>query len=83
LGEARGKLTLLQRFSWSLLPSNLDERFGIALDADHWTVNGKNIELTYNVGKNQVAYIEVSCVSGLVHMQHSSFTKYRTIMMSA
>lgn len=59
LGEARGKLTLLQRFSWAQLPSSLDKRFGILLDSNHWTDNGKNIELTYNSGKNQVAYIEV------------------------
>jgi hypothetical protein len=59
LGEARGKLTLLQRFSWSLLPSNLDKRFGIYLDAGHWTDNGKSIELTYNAAQQQVAYIEV------------------------
>jgi 1-phosphatidylinositol phosphodiesterase len=59
LGEARGKLTLLQRFSYDLLPSNLIKRIGIPLDPDHWTDNGKIIELTYNVAKNQVAFIEV------------------------
>jgi len=59
LGEARGKLTLLQRFSWSLLSSGLDRRFGIYLDAGQWSDNGKNIELTYNAAQKQVAYIEV------------------------
>jgi len=59
LGKARGKLTLLQRFSWALLPSGLDKRFGIHLDAGQWTDNGKNIELTYDAAQKQVAYIEV------------------------
>jgi 1-phosphatidylinositol phosphodiesterase len=58
LGEARGKLTLLQRFSYDLLPSNLTKRIGIPLDPGHWTDNGKMIELTYNVAKHQVAFIE-------------------------
>jgi len=60
LGKARGKVTLLQRFSWALLPTDLDKRFGIFLDAAHWTDNGKNIELTYNVAQKQVSYIEVN-----------------------
>jgi len=58
LGEARGKLTLLQRFSYSLLPSNLTKRIGIPLDPQHWTDNAKIIELVYNVQKNQIAFIE-------------------------
>ncbi|KAF5309855.1 hypothetical protein D9619_010349 [Psilocybe cf. subviscida] len=58
LGEARGKLTLLQRFSYDMLPSNLTKRIGIPLDPGHWTDNGKIIELTYNVAKHQVAFIE-------------------------
>jgi len=59
LGEARGKLTLLQRWSYDRLPSDLTKRFGIPLDPGHWTDNGKAIELVYNVAKSQVAYIEV------------------------
>ena len=62
LGESRGKLTLLQRFSWSLLPGSSDKRFGIYLDAAQWTDNGKSIELTYNTAQEQVAYIEVPVV---------------------
>ncbi|KAG6856863.1 hypothetical protein H0H87_012680 [Tephrocybe sp. NHM501043] len=58
LGQARGKLTLLQRFTYSLLPSTSSKRIGIRLDGAHWTDNGKAIELTYNAAKNQVAYIE-------------------------
>ncbi|PPQ74667.1 hypothetical protein CVT24_003824 [Panaeolus cyanescens] len=58
LGEARGKLTLLQRWSYRLLPSDMTARIGIPLDPDHWTVNGKATELVYNVAKNQIAYIE-------------------------
>ncbi|KAF8192921.1 PLC-like phosphodiesterase [Pholiota molesta] len=58
LGEARGKLTLLQRYSNALLPANLTKRMGIALDPQHWTDNGKIIELVYNVAEHQVAYIE-------------------------
>ncbi|KAF9044279.1 PLC-like phosphodiesterase [Panaeolus papilionaceus] len=58
LGEARGKLTLLQRWSYRLLPPTLTNRIGIPLDPDHWTVNGKATELVYNVAKNQIAYIE-------------------------
>ncbi|KAJ3505387.1 hypothetical protein NLJ89_g7444 [Agrocybe chaxingu] len=58
LGEARGKLTLLQRWSYNLLPGNLTKRFGIPLDPGRWTDNGKAVELVYNVEKSQVAYIE-------------------------
>ncbi|KAF8154513.1 PLC-like phosphodiesterase [Crassisporium funariophilum] len=58
LGQARGKLTLLQRWSYNLLPANLTKRIGIPLDPGHWTDNGKAIELVYNVAKSQVAYIE-------------------------
>lgn len=63
LGEARGKLTLLQRFSYSLLPSDLTKRIGIPLDPQHWTDNAKIIELVYNVEKNQIAFIEVGSLS--------------------
>jgi hypothetical protein len=74
LGEARGKLTLLQRFSWSLLPSGLDKRFGIYLDAGQWTDNGKNIELTYNAAQQQVAYIEVEVTFLKNRLTHDEFT---------
>ncbi|KAF9527469.1 PLC-like phosphodiesterase [Crepidotus variabilis] len=58
LGEARGKLTLLRRFSWDKLPVGLEKRFDIPLTPDVWTDNGKNIELVYNAPLKQVAYIE-------------------------
>jgi len=61
LGEARGKLTLLQRFDFSLLAAHLRERIGIHLDPSHWTVNGKSTELTYNAAEGHVAYIQVGC----------------------
>jgi len=58
LGEARGKLTLIQRFDYDLLPSDLTQRIGIHLGPTQWTDNGKSIELVYNVEEKQVAYIE-------------------------
>ncbi|KAJ7597580.1 PLC-like phosphodiesterase [Mycena floridula] len=58
LGEARGKLTLLQRFDYDLLDPVTVKPIGIRLDAGHWTDNGPAIELTYNVAKKSVAYIE-------------------------
>ncbi|KAG5645659.1 hypothetical protein DXG03_005496 [Asterophora parasitica] len=58
LGQARGKLTLLQRFTYTLLPATSSKRIGIFLDGADWTDNGKTIELVYNQPKNQVAYIE-------------------------
>lgn len=59
LGEARGKLTLIQRFDYSLLPSSASNRIGIHLDPAHWTINGPDIELVYNTEQNQAAYIGV------------------------
>ncbi|KAG6890058.1 hypothetical protein C0995_012516 [Termitomyces sp. Mi166 len=58
LGEARGKLTLLQRFTYSLLPPTSTNRIGIWLDGAHWTDNGKIIEILYNAPQNQIAFIE-------------------------
>ncbi|KAF5309854.1 hypothetical protein D9619_010348 [Psilocybe cf. subviscida] len=58
LGEARGKLTLIQRFDFSLLPSDLTERFGIHLGPTSWTDNGKNTEIVYNEATREAAYIE-------------------------
>jgi 1-phosphatidylinositol phosphodiesterase len=61
LGAARGKLTLLQRFSYDQIPDQSTVHpIGIHLDSAHWTDNGAIIELVYNVAKNQIAYIEVS-----------------------
>ncbi|KAF9474655.1 PLC-like phosphodiesterase [Pholiota conissans] len=58
LGEARGKLTLIQRFNFDKLPGHLTERIGIHLDQKQWTVNGKSIALTYNAEKGHTAYIQ-------------------------
>ncbi|KXN85636.1 hypothetical protein AN958_10973 [Leucoagaricus sp. SymC.cos] len=59
LGEARGKLTLLQRYDLPLLdPTENPNQIGIDLGPDRWTDNGKSIELVYNQAKNQIAYIE-------------------------
>jgi hypothetical protein len=74
LGDARGKLTLLQRFSWALLPSGLDKRFGIYLDGGQWTDNGKNIELTYSAAQQQIAYIEVLLFFHKVSYSYDEFT---------
>lgn len=60
LGEARGKLTLIQRFDYDLLPSHLTQRIGIHLGPTQWTVNGKEIKHIYNAEDGQVAYIQVS-----------------------
>jgi len=58
LGEARGKITLIQRFDYDLLPSHLTQRIGIHLGPTQWTDNGKLIELIYNTEDGRVAYIE-------------------------
>ncbi|EDQ98741.1 uncharacterized protein LACBIDRAFT_335698 [Laccaria bicolor S238N-H82] len=58
LGQARGKLTLLQRFTFDLLPAYKTKRIGIQLDPGHWTDNGKAIELVYNADKGLTAFIE-------------------------
>lgn len=58
LGQARGKLTLLQRFTYNLVGPTSSRRIGIHLDAAKWTDNGKAIELVYNAAQNQIAYIE-------------------------
>jgi len=58
LGEARGKLTLLQRFDYDLLDPATVNPIGIYLDSDHWTDNDPKILLDYNVAKNSIAYIE-------------------------
>ncbi|KAF9061121.1 PLC-like phosphodiesterase [Rhodocollybia butyracea] len=62
LGEARGKLTLLQRYDYSLLPDTPEysKRIGIHLDPEDWTDNTPNITLVYNTvnGVQEIAYIE-------------------------
>ncbi|KAF9269823.1 PLC-like phosphodiesterase [Marasmius fiardii PR-910] len=58
LGESRGKLILLQRFAYSLLPPDLTDRIGIALPPNLWTDNSANIELVYNEKEGRIAFIE-------------------------
>ncbi|KAF9450833.1 PLC-like phosphodiesterase, partial [Macrolepiota fuliginosa MF-IS2] len=59
LGEARGKLTLLQRSNYALLNTTENPNIlGIDLGPDRWTDNGQNIALVYNQNQNKVAYIE-------------------------
>lgn len=58
LGESRGKLVFLQRFSWDKLPSADDKRFGINLPGDAWTDNGRDITIIYNNELDQKAFIE-------------------------
>ncbi|KAJ6614943.1 PLC-like phosphodiesterase [Mycena sp. CBHHK59/15] len=58
LGEARGKLTFLQRYSYGLLPASYSHRIGIQLDPSQWTDNNPNIILIYNSTTSQIAYIE-------------------------
>ncbi|TFK36311.1 PLC-like phosphodiesterase [Crucibulum laeve] len=60
LGQARGKLTLLQRFDYDMLPSTpqFSKRIGIHLGPSKWTDNGQSIELVYNDATGATAFIE-------------------------
>ncbi|KAJ7921366.1 PLC-like phosphodiesterase [Mycena leptocephala] len=58
LGAARGKLVLLQRFTYQFLSSPPSNPFGIHLDAEQWTPNGGDIKLVYNKEPKRVAYIQ-------------------------
>ncbi|KAK7001525.1 PLC-like phosphodiesterase [Favolaschia claudopus] len=59
LGAARGKLILLQRFTYQFLSSpGPTNPFGIHLDAEQWTPNGGDINLVYNKEPKRVAYIQ-------------------------
>ncbi|KAF8170823.1 PLC-like phosphodiesterase [Mycena galopus ATCC 62051] len=57
LGAARGKLVLLQRFTYQFLSSPANP-VGIHLDAEQWTPNGGDIKLVYNKVPKRVAYIQ-------------------------
>ncbi|KAJ7486774.1 PLC-like phosphodiesterase [Mycena latifolia] len=57
LGAARGKLILLQRFTYQFL-SPPSHPFGIHLDGEQWTPNGRDIELIYNEEPKRLAYIQ-------------------------
>ncbi|KAJ7088203.1 PLC-like phosphodiesterase [Mycena crocata] len=58
LGEARSKLTFLQRFSYDLLPPTATHRIGLQLAPNLWTDNSPNITLEYNSTTGATAYIE-------------------------
>ncbi|KAK7435778.1 hypothetical protein VKT23_019476 [Stygiomarasmius scandens] len=58
LGESRGKLILLQRFNYDMLPSSMSNRIGIHLPPEQWTDNGPNITILYNEPQAQFAFIE-------------------------
>ncbi|KAJ7230017.1 PLC-like phosphodiesterase [Mycena pura] len=62
LGAARGKLVLLQRFTYQFLSRAPSNPFGIHLGADQWTPNGWNIKLVYNREHKRVAHIQVRAV---------------------
>ncbi|KAF7304929.1 PLC-like phosphodiesterase [Mycena kentingensis (nom. inval.)] len=57
LGEARGKLTFLQRYNYNFLPASAT-RLGIHLSPEQWTDNSADIEIVYNAATNQRAFIE-------------------------
>jgi hypothetical protein len=67
LGAARGKLVLLQRFTYQFLSSPPSNPFGIHLDAEQWTPNGGDIKLVYNKEPKRVAYIQVRKVTSSVN----------------
>ncbi|CZR53585.1 related to phosphatidylinositol phospholipase [Phialocephala subalpina] len=59
LGEARGKITLLRRFSLSELPASYSNSIqGVYFDGNQWFDNNPDITLVYNSAKNLSAYIE-------------------------
>ncbi|KAJ7635287.1 PLC-like phosphodiesterase [Roridomyces roridus] len=59
LGAARGKLVLLQRFTYQSLESSPPANpHGIHLGADRWTDNGADIRLVYSEEPRRVAFIE-------------------------
>ncbi|KAJ7244940.1 PLC-like phosphodiesterase, partial [Mycena rebaudengoi] len=57
LGAARGKLILLQRFTYQFLESSQNP-FGIHLGVDQWIHNGGDTRLTYSQEPKRVAYIQ-------------------------
>ncbi|KAF7294681.1 PLC-like phosphodiesterase [Mycena indigotica] len=58
LGEARGKLTFLQRYNYQFLPNTESKQFGIHLAPEQWTDNSPSIEIVYNNAAHQSAFIE-------------------------
>lgn len=59
LGEARGKITLLQRFDFDKLPASYTAALpGCHFSPNSWTDNDPNITLVYNTDTQATAYIE-------------------------
>ena len=59
LGEARGKITLLKRFDFDLLPASYTAALpGCHFSPSLWTDNDPNITLVYNPATNATVYIE-------------------------
>jgi 1-phosphatidylinositol phosphodiesterase len=52
LGSARGKLTLLRRFDWSLLPANATQALGLDVSSG-WQDNVADFSITYNAAQNK------------------------------
>ncbi|KZO95018.1 PLC-like phosphodiesterase [Calocera viscosa TUFC12733] len=59
LGDVRGKITLLRRFTFDLLDSSAETSIpGVHFPPSNWTDNSPNITLIYNLQTNGTAYIE-------------------------
>lgn len=59
MGAARGKLILIQRFTYKFLPINANP-FGLHLPREKWTSNGREIKILYgDDNSNQLAHIQV------------------------
>ncbi|EJT97921.1 PLC-like phosphodiesterase [Dacryopinax primogenitus] len=59
LGDIRGKIVLLRRFTLDLLPASAEATIpGVHFPPSNWTDNSPNITLIYNLQTNGIAYIE-------------------------
>ncbi|KAK4540337.1 hypothetical protein LTR36_009294 [Oleoguttula mirabilis] len=59
LGQARGKITLLKRFDFDMLPTSYTYALpGLHFSPNNWTDNSPNITLIYNSTTAATAYIE-------------------------
>jgi 1-phosphatidylinositol phosphodiesterase len=59
LASARGKITLLRRFDLDLLPaSRTSDIPGLHFSPNDWTVNGRNITITYSTAPDSIAHIQ-------------------------
>ncbi|KZT61044.1 PLC-like phosphodiesterase [Calocera cornea HHB12733] len=59
LGDVRGKITLLRRFTLNLLPVSAEATIpGVHFPPSNWTDNSPDIRLVYNQATNATAFIE-------------------------